>query len=187
MFGGGSEGGTIRYIQPSPSLTDYSEYGRAQFLTTQYGAPSYEAGVAVGGPIIDNMLGFRASIFGRKSGGWEDLTDYRTGKVYDANSNSGEIHMGRLALTWAPSSTTKVTLSYLQSEDNTDNLNTTSNLSEPGQLQVAPLCFNIPYILSLPVAARAFLVPPATLPVNPGCNANTGHMWPRAIPSDPST
>jgi len=179
LFGGGSEGGTIRYIQPSPSLTDYSEYGRAQFLTTQYGAPSYEAGVAVGGPIIDNVLGFRASVFGRKSGGWEDLTDYRTGQVYDANSNSGQIHMGRFALTWAPSSTTKLTLSYFKSETNTDNLNTTSNLSEPGQLQVAPLCFNIPYILSLPVAARAFLVPPATLPVNPGCNANTGaHVSP---------
>ena len=174
LFGGGSEGGTIRYIQPSPSLTDYSEYARAQWLTTQYGAPSYEGGVAVGGPIIDNVLGFRASIFGRKTGGWEDLTDYRTEQVYDANSNSGELHMGRLALTWAPSANTKLTVSYFQSEDNTDNLNTTSNLDEPGQLQVAPLCFNIPYILSLPLAARAFLVPPATLPVNPGCNAHTG-------------
>ncbi len=174
LFGGGSEGGTIRYIQPSPSLTDYSGYGLAQWITTQYGAPSYEAGVAFGGPIIDNTLGFRASIFGRKTGGWEDLTDYRTGNVYDANANSGEVHMGRLAVTWAPSSATKLTLSYLQSEDNTDSLNTTSNLSEPGQLRVAPLCFNIPYILSLPLAARAFLVPPATLPVNPGCNAGTG-------------
>jgi iron complex outermembrane recepter protein len=174
LFGGGSEGGTIRYIQPAPSLTDYSGYGRAQWLTTEFGAPSYEAGVAFGGPIIDNVLGFRASIFGRKTGGWEDLTDYRTGQVYDANSNRGQVHMGRVALAWAPSSNTKVTLSYLKSEDNTDSLNTTSNLDEPGQLQVAPLCFNIPYILSLPVPARAFLVPPATLPVNPGCNANTG-------------
>jgi len=174
LFGGGSEGGTIRYIQPAPSLTDYSGYGLAQWLTTQYGAPSYEAGVAFGGPIIDNVLGFRASVFGRKTGGWEDLTDYRTGQVYDANSNRGQIHMGRLALTWAPSSSTKLTVSYFQSQDNTDNLDTASNLSEPGQLQVAPLCFNIPYILSLPVPARAFLVPPATLPVNPGCNANTG-------------
>jgi iron complex outermembrane receptor protein len=174
LFGGGSEGGTIRYIQPSPSLTDYSGYGLAQWMTTQYGAPSYEAGVAFGGPIIDNVLGFRASVFGRKTGGWEDLTDYRTGDVYDANSNSGQVHMGRLALTWAPSSATKLTFSYFQSQDNTDSLDTTSNLSEAGQLQVAPLCFNIPYILSLPVPARAFLVPPATLPVNPGCNANTG-------------
>ncbi len=179
LFGGGSEGGTIRYIQPSPSLTDYSGYGRAQFLTTQYGTPSYEAGAAFGGPIIDNVLGFRGSVFARKIGGYLDLTDYRTGQVYDANSNSGQIHMGRLALTWAPSGTTKLTLSYFKSETNTDNLGSVSNLSEPGQLQVAPLCFNIPYILSLPVGARAFLVPPATLPVNPGCNANTGaHVSP---------
>ena len=174
LFGGGSEGGTIRYIQPAPGLTDYSGYGLAQFLTTEYGAPSYEAGVAVGGPIIDNVLGFRVSVFGRRTGGWEDLTDYRTSQVYDANSNSGQIHMGRLALSWAPTGSTKLTLSYFESEDNTDNLTTTSNLSQAGQLQVAPLCFNIPYILSLPVPARAFLVPPATLPVNPGCNANTG-------------
>lgn len=174
LFGGGSEGGTLRYIQPAPSLTDYAGYGRAQFLTTQYGAPSYEAGVAFGGPIVDNVLGFRASVFGRKTGGYLDLTDYRTGQVYDANSNSGQLHMGRIALTWAPSSTTKLTLSYFQSQTNTDNLGSSSNLSEPGQLQVAPLCFNIPYILSLPVGARAFLVPPATLPPNPGCNANTG-------------
>ena len=174
LFGGGSEGGTIRYIQPSPSLTDYSGYGRAEAFTTDSGAPSYEAGVAFGGPIIENELGFRASIYGRKSGGYIDLTDYRTGQIYDANSNSGELHMGRVAFAWAPSSSTKLTLSYFKSEDNTDNLNSTYNLSEPGQLQVAPLCFNVPYILSIPVPARAFLVPPAVLPVNPGCNAQTG-------------
>jgi iron complex outermembrane recepter protein len=174
LFGGGSEGGTIRYIQPAPSLTNYSAYGRAQWLTTQSGDPSYEAGAAFGGPIIENTLGFRASIYSRKSGGYIDLTDYRTGQVYDANSNSAELHMGRVALAWAPSSSTRLTLSYFKSEDNTDNLSSSYNLPEPRQLQVAPLCFNIPYILSLPVPARAFLVPPAVLPVNPGCNANTG-------------
>ena len=39
---------------------------------------------------------------------------------------------------------------------------------------VGALCFNNPYILSIPPAARAFLVPPAVLPPNPGCNAGTG-------------
>ena len=174
LFGGGSEGGTIRYIQPAPSLTDYSAYGRAQWLTTQSGDPSYEAGIAFGGPIVENTLGFRASIFSRKTGGYIDLTDYRTGRVYAGNSNSGDLHMGRVALAWAPSGTTRLTLSYFKTEDDTDNLSNSYNLPEPGQLQVAPLCFNIPYILSLPVPARAFLVPPAVLPVNPGCNANTG-------------
>ena len=37
LFGGGSEGGTIRYIQTAPSLTDYSSYGRAQVLSTKSG------------------------------------------------------------------------------------------------------------------------------------------------------
>jgi len=174
LFGGGSEGGTIRYIQPAPSLTDYTAYGRAQWLTTKGGDPSYEAGLAVGGPIVEDKLGFRASLFSRKTGGYIDLTDYRNGQVYDENSNNGDLYMGRVALTWAPSASSKLTLSYLKSKDQTDNLTSSYNLSEPGQLRVAPLCFNIPYILSLPVPARAFLTPPAVLPVNPGCNANTG-------------
>jgi outer membrane receptor protein involved in Fe transport len=174
LFGGGSEGGTIRYIQPTPGLTDYSAYGRAQWLTTEGGDPSYEAGFAFGGPIIEDKLGFRASIFGRKTGGYIDLTDYRTGQVYDENANSGQVQMGRLAFTWAPSSTTKLTVSYLKSKDETDSLTTSYNLSEPGQLVVGALCFNNPYILNIPPAARAFLVPPAVLPPNPGCNAGTG-------------
>ncbi len=69
LFGGGSEGGTIRYIQPEPGLTDYSSYARAQWMQTKGGDPSYEAGVAVGGPIVDDKLGFRASVFARKNGG----------------------------------------------------------------------------------------------------------------------
>jgi iron complex outermembrane recepter protein len=174
LFGGGSEGGTIRYIQPAPSLTDYSSYARAQWMTTKGGDPTYEAGVAVGGPIIEDTLGFRASLFKRNTGGYIDLTDYRTGQVYDENSNSGDLYMGRVAVAWAPTSNTRVTLSYLKSKDETDSLTSSYNLSEPGQLRVSPLCFNIPYILSLPVPARAFLVPPDVLPVNPGCNANTG-------------
>ncbi len=102
LFGGGSEGGTIRYIQPAPSLTDYSSYARAQWLTTKGGDPTYEAGVAFGGPIIQDTLGFRASLFKRNTGGYIDLTDYRTGQVYDENSNSGDLYMGRVALAWAP-------------------------------------------------------------------------------------
>jgi len=174
LFGGGSEGGTIRYIQPAPGLTDYTAYGRAQWLTTEGGDPSYEGGFAFGGPMIQDKLGFRAMIFARKTGGYIDLTDYRTGQVYDENSNSGEVSMGRLAFAWAPSSSTKLTVSYLKSKDETDSLTSSYNLSEPGQLVVGALCFNNPLILSLPVAQRAFLVPPDILPPNPGCNANTG-------------
>ena len=33
LFGGSSEGGTIRFITPAPSLTEYSGMGRAEFST----------------------------------------------------------------------------------------------------------------------------------------------------------
>ncbi len=174
LFGGGSEGGTIRYITPAPSLTNYSSYGRAQWLTTEGGDPSYEAGLAVGGPIVEDKLGFRASYFARETGGYIDMTDYRNGQVYDENSNSGSLRMGRVSVAWAPTDSTRLTFAVLKSTDETDNLTSSYNLSEPGQLRVAPLCFNIPYILSRPVAQRAFLVPPMVLPVNPGCNGTNG-------------
>src|SRR5690606_38272137 len=103
LFGGGSQGGTIRYIQPQPSLTDYSAYVRSQYITTRDADPTYEVGFAAGGPIVEDKLGFRASVITRDSGGYIDLTDYRTGAVYKDNANDGEINMGRLALAWAPS------------------------------------------------------------------------------------
>src|SRR5579875_2139793 len=38
LFGAGSEGGTVRYITPQPSLTKTSVYGRAEGSTTEDGA-----------------------------------------------------------------------------------------------------------------------------------------------------
>src|SRR6185369_318962 len=102
LFGGGSEGGTIRYIQPEPGLTNYTSYARAQWMQTKDGDPSYEAGGAIGGPIVEDKLGFRASIFSRNTGGYIDLTDYRNGHVYQENANNDRIHMGRVAFAWAP-------------------------------------------------------------------------------------
>ncbi len=61
LFGAGSEGGTVRYITTQPSLTQTSVYSRAEMSYTEGGAPSYEAGVAAGGPIIDGMFGARVT------------------------------------------------------------------------------------------------------------------------------
>src|SRR5271168_5141560 len=61
LFGAGSEGGTIRFITPQPSLTDYTDYTKGELGFTEHGDPSFEAGVAVGGPIVSNEIGFRAS------------------------------------------------------------------------------------------------------------------------------
>jgi iron complex outermembrane receptor protein len=163
LFGGGSEGGTIRYIQPQPSLTRYSTYARAQVMSTKGGDLSYEGGVAVGGPIIQDKLGFRASVFARHNGGYVDLTDYRTGRVYDANANHGETRLGRLAVTWAPTSDIKITASYLGSHDDRHQTFTTTNPSVPGVVSVPQGCVKTNVA---PSPANAFVVP---LPLGPNC------------------
>ncbi len=72
LFGDSSEGGAVRFITPTPSLTDYSGSARAETSTTAQGAPSYELGYAMGGPIVEDALGFRASAYFRRDGGWVD-------------------------------------------------------------------------------------------------------------------
>ena len=65
LFGAGSEGGTVRYIMAQPSATIESTYVRTEMSFTQDGAPSYEAGIAHGGPIIDG----EATLISQAGGG----------------------------------------------------------------------------------------------------------------------
>jgi outer membrane receptor protein involved in Fe transport len=109
LFGSGSEGGTVRYITTQPSLTRTSVYARAELATTQGGDPSYEAGVAVGGPLIDNTLGARLTVWYRRDGGWIDHIDPYTGTVDDKNANHAESSLVRLAFLWAPSDKWSIT------------------------------------------------------------------------------
>jgi len=109
LFGAGSEGGTVRYITPQPSLTHYSAYGHSEVATTQGGAPSYEAGVATGGPIVPDVLGFRISAWGRRDGGWINSVDPSTLAVTDKNANRTDTYQLRAALAWAPSANLLIT------------------------------------------------------------------------------
>lgn len=102
LFGAGSEGGTVRYIMTQPSLTKDSTYARGEVSYTQYGAPAYELGVAHGGPIIDGVLGYRASVWYRWDGGWIDRVDPVNGRIVDSNANRENDFVARLAVTWKP-------------------------------------------------------------------------------------
>jgi iron complex outermembrane recepter protein len=102
LFGSGSEGGTVRFITPEPGLTSYSGYDRAEVSDTVGGDPSYNIGAAVGGPIIDNVLGFRLSASYSMQGGWVDRTDFRTGAVVGPNSNWQGTRVVRGALKFVP-------------------------------------------------------------------------------------
>jgi len=109
LFGAGSEGGTVRYITPQPSLTDFSGKAHSEVALTQDGAPSYEFGAALGGPIIDDELGFRVSAWYRRDGGWIDRVNYQTDQVTTPNANEVDTYVYRGALTWQPTAHLKIT------------------------------------------------------------------------------
>src|SRR6267142_3335701 len=66
LFGAGSEGGTVRYITTQPSLAKNSFYSREEVSYTQGGSINYEGGIAAGGPLIDNKLGARLTVWYRR-------------------------------------------------------------------------------------------------------------------------
>jgi iron complex outermembrane receptor protein len=112
LFGSGSEGGTVRYILTQPSVTKDSTYVKSEMSFTQYGEPSYEAGIAHGGPIIDDVLGFRVSAWYRKDGGWIDRVDPTTRAIVDKDANTDESLVLRLAGLWKPVGSVAITPSF---------------------------------------------------------------------------
>jgi iron complex outermembrane receptor protein len=102
LFGAGSEGGTVRYITPQPGLENYSAYGRSSISASADGSPSYDAGFALGGPLIKDRLGFRISVSHETDGGYLDHLDAQTGNIVDRNTNTTNINVYRGALAIAP-------------------------------------------------------------------------------------
>ncbi|MGC4030005.1 MAG: TonB-dependent receptor [Steroidobacteraceae bacterium] len=120
LFGSGSEGGAVRFIQPGPNMTKSSMYARTEVSGTTYGAPSYEAGVAGGAPIVEDKLGFRASIWSRHTGGIVDRVNYYTGNVENRDNNYSDALSARFALGWKPFDELTITPSfyYQRTKDN---------------------------------------------------------------------
>jgi len=122
LFGAGAEGGAIRFITPQPSLTKDSGYVRSEVATTRHGDTSYEAGAAVGAPIIQDVLGFRASMSFRRDGGWVDRAGYTVSPDQapvlqgvgqgQGDANWHETFTLRGALKWAVSDTLTVSPSF---------------------------------------------------------------------------
>ena len=109
LFGSGSEGGTVRYIPTQPSLTTNSFYGREEVSYTQSGSISYEGGIAAGGPLIDDKLGARLTVWYRRDGGYIDNINPVTLQTTQSNANYDETVLYRLAFIWAPADQWTVT------------------------------------------------------------------------------
>jgi iron complex outermembrane receptor protein len=113
LFGAGSEGGTVRYIMTQPSVTKESTYVRSEASFTRGGEPSYEAGIAHGGPIINDVFGYRASIWYRYDGGWIDRIDPTTLQTVDKNANRANTVAARLAFLIQPVDGLRITPSIM--------------------------------------------------------------------------
>lgn len=128
LFGAGAEGGVIRFITPQPDLSKDSGYLRAEAASTKSGDASYEMGAAAGGPIINDVLGFRVSASFRRDGGWVDRAGYSLtpptdpnsfalqnpvlGRVGETDANWQETMTFRAALKWAVNDAVSVTPSF---------------------------------------------------------------------------
>jgi iron complex outermembrane recepter protein len=109
LLGEGTEGGAVRFLYHQPSLTSFSGQARSEVATTAHGSPSYEAGAAAGGPVVHDVVGFRASAWYRRDGGYVDRVDPFTGAPVNTKSNWSLSKSARLALTVAPADGVRIT------------------------------------------------------------------------------
>lgn len=121
LFGAGSQGGTVRFITPDADLSKFSGYGRAILSTTENGSESYEAGLAVGGPIVEDMLAFRISGWYRRDGGYidqvrESSTTPGQLDIVEADVNKIDSYVVRAELTFAPTPNFELTPSFFYQE-----------------------------------------------------------------------
>lgn len=100
LFGTGSMGGAVRFITPDPVYVTPELYSRSEVNSTEQGDLGYEFGVAGGAPIVEDVLGFRASFWHQKEGGYLDRLDRVSKQVTDRDINSEESNVGRIALGW---------------------------------------------------------------------------------------
>lgn len=121
LFGSSAEGGALRFITPTPRFDRFSGEAKAGIATTQGGDLSYQAGVAVGGPIKDNTVAFRASLWHKQEGGYLDHINRSTGALTDKNTNEGQATVGRAALLIKPTAELSIAPSiYVQSTKERD-------------------------------------------------------------------
>jgi outer membrane receptor protein involved in Fe transport len=118
LLGDHALSGAVRFIPNQPSLTTPTGLFRAEWGTTQDGSPSYEAGAAVGGPIVTDELGFRVSGWFREDGGYVDRVDAvpagpLPNVILDKDSNRHVSKVVRVALTFAPSAGVQITPSLM--------------------------------------------------------------------------
>jgi outer membrane receptor protein involved in Fe transport len=113
LYGGSSEGGTLRFITPQPSLTTYTGQARVGVSTMAGGSYGNELGIALGGPIVQDKLGFRASAFRQDRPGWIDGKSEYDGHQFSTDVNKGTDYALRANILWQATPNLKFTLGVI--------------------------------------------------------------------------
>jgi iron complex outermembrane receptor protein len=134
LFGAGSEAGTVRFITNQPSLTTFSGSSHAELASTEHGGLSYEIGAAAGGPIVEDKVGFRVSVWDRHDGGYVNLIDPISGSITSSDVNTDEKLAVKGALTFKAGDAVLVTPSlFYQSIHTGDSGRFYAQFSNPSQ------------------------------------------------------
>jgi outer membrane receptor protein involved in Fe transport len=81
---------------------------------------SGEIGAAVGGPIVEDKIGFRISGWVRRDGGWIDRVGYPGGAVIDKNANTGGSTALRAAVKFQPTERLEIVPSFYYQKTTVD-------------------------------------------------------------------
>lgn len=112
LYGGSSQGGTVRYITATPSLTEMSGKARAEVSSMgSRSEMSHEFAAAFGGPIVEDKVAFRVSGIRRETGGYIDFYNGYNGQLVEEDSNSVTEWGGRAAVLWQVTERFDATLS----------------------------------------------------------------------------
>lgn len=145
LFGAGAEGGLVRFVFNEPDLEKTTGEVSTEVAHIDYGGISYETGLAVGGPIVTDTLGFRMSAWYRHYGGYINELDPFTGALTDPNADRTGTKAFRLALLGKFDGVTITPSIYYQSEAIHDATGLYGYLSDAGTGE-----FNAGHILPLP-------------------------------------
>jgi iron complex outermembrane receptor protein len=120
LYGGSSEGGAIRFLTPSPSLTKQSGLARVEVNSVEHGAIGYDFGAAIGGPIVQDKLGFRLSGLYRRSGGWIDAYSAYDNRLLVRDGNGRTEYMINPQALWQITDKFSAKFSYYKSHSESD-------------------------------------------------------------------
>jgi outer membrane receptor protein involved in Fe transport len=175
LYGSSAQGGVIRFISAAPSLVRAGGFARTEVATTRDGGLSYEAQGAVGGPIVRDRLGFRASVLRRHTGGYIDHVSRYTGQVLESDTNDADVLAGRFALAARPMNRLTVTASVYGSRE---------HIADPDIYWADIARYTVPTRVTGSFVNPAYTYGPYDMfgPYRSGANCNIGEDFAGQIP-----